>query len=448
MTDNDITQRKIFLKMDEADEDRLAGMRPLTQEHISGILDGFYDHMRAMPQTSELLRDPEQVRRLKKIQRRYFLELTEGEYDAHYEEKRIRIGRTHERIGLSPQWYMGAYSVFLNELIAQLFAARSSDPEALQADIQSLVKVIFLDMGLAVEAYTNTQEKALKARFIGNLERFSGRLGESTSGIVTASTQLSAAAAEQAATVSEVTATVSEIRSTSQQSLETAESVIQTAEGAMEVSSRGIGVVEQSLGAMNEIQVQMGSIADKILDLSEHTQQIGEIIATVKEIAEQSKLLALNASIEAARAGEHGRGFSVVASEIRTLADQSKQATRQVVRILGEIQKATNAAVIATEAGSKKVDAGLDLAERAGQDIRELADVISEAADSARLIASSTMQLNSGFSQVAEAMHEINQATTQTASGLREAEGAARNLDGMSDEIDTLLQQFSNGDRR
>ena len=389
----DIEQRRSFLKLTGEDAERMVGMRGFAERNLDSLIEIFYDHLLATTQTAQHLQDPERIRRLKATQGRYFLELMDGRYDERYMEKRLRIGRTHERIGLGPQWYMGAYALYLNALMGELVDEQSSTPEALAANLQSLVKVIFLDMGLAIDTYIEAmvdREGQLKQTFIDNIERFSSRLGESTSGIVAASAQLSAAATEQAATVSEVTATVSEIRSTSQQSLQIAESVIQTAEGALETSSRGIGVVKQSLGAMGEIQEQMESIADKILNLSEHTQQIGEIIDTVKEIAEQSKLLALNASIEAARAGEHGRGFSVVASEIRSLADQSKQATRQVGRILGEIQKATNTAVIATEAGSKKVDAGLALAEHAGQDIRELAAVIRESADSARMIASST----------------------------------------------------------
>ena len=97
----------------------------------------------------------------------------------------------------------------------------------------------------------------------------------------------------------------------------------------------------------------MANIAETILALSEQTQQIGDIIATVNDIADQSNLLALNAAIEAARAGEAGKGFAVVAGEVRSLAEQSRQATAQVKEILGDIQKATNTAVMVTEEGTK-----------------------------------------------------------------------------------------------
>src|SRR4051795_9573994 len=125
---------------------------------------------------------------------------------------------------------------------------------------------------------------------------------------------------------------------------------------------------------MGTIREQVQSIADNILALSEQSQQIGEIIATVNDLADQSNLLALNAAIEAARAGEHGKGFAVVAAEIRSLAEQSKEATAQVRRLLGDIQRATNATVLATEEGTKGVEHGAQLIGQAGETIDELAE--------------------------------------------------------------------------
>src|SRR5207245_2493031 len=120
-----------------------------------------------------------------------------------------------------------------------------------------------------------------------------------------------------------------------------------------EIGKAGRKVVEESIGALDKVKEQMESTAENILALAEQAQAIGEIIATVNDIAEQTNLLALNAAIEASRAGEHGKGFTVVAGEVKMLADQSKTATTQVRQILGEIQKATNSAVLATEEVTK-----------------------------------------------------------------------------------------------
>src|SRR5207237_31828 len=129
-----------------------------------------------------------------------------------------------------------------------------------------------------------------------------------------------------------------------------------------------------------------------ILALAEQAQAIGEIIATVNDVAEQTNLLALNAAIEASRAGEHGKGFSVVAGEVKGLAEQSKRATAQVRQILGEIQKATNAAVLSTEEVTKGVAAAGRVAGQAGEAIRELAEALGEAAQAATQIVASAGQ--------------------------------------------------------
>ena len=126
------------------------------------------------------------------------------------------------------------------------------------------------------------------------------------------------------------------------------------------------------------------------------TEKTGAIIEAVTTLADQSKLLALNASIEAARAGEEGRGFSVVAMEVRQLAEQSKDATARIQEILNQIQSATNSAVMATEEGSKGVASGMDMAVRTGEAIQELAATIEQAAQEATGIASSTRQQATG----------------------------------------------------
>src|SRR5205814_8058379 len=130
----------------------------------------------------------------------------------------------------------------------------------------------------------------------------------------------------------------------------------------LELSKAGRKVVEESVAATLTVKEKVESTAENILLLAEQAQAIGEIIAAVNDIAEQTNLLALNAAIEASRAGEHGRGFSVVAGEVKALADQSKKATAQVRQILGEIQKATNKAVLSTEEVSKGVAAATRVA--------------------------------------------------------------------------------------
>lgn len=264
--------------------------------------------------------------------------------------------------------------------------------------------------------------------FARTLQSFSAELVEVSSSLRASSVEQSASAQELASAVGQVTATLSELRETSGEALRNAESVIAKAEGAFQTSASGRDSVQRAIDSMRNIREQVGEIAERILQLNDQTSQIGSIISTVNEISAQSKLLALNAAIEAARAGEHGKGFGVVANEIRSLAEQSKEATGQVRDILGEIQAGTNAAVVAAEEGTKKAESGMALADVSGERILELARSMEESSSSARLIANSARQQSAGVEQVAQALVSIDSATNATASGLRQTEQATTQL--------------------
>ena len=184
-------------------------------------------------------------------------------------------------------------------------------------------------------------------------------LAASSSQILAATTQVASGTAETATAISETTATVEEVQQAVRLNAEKAKNVAKNAQRMAQVSQNGQKAVEEVLSGMNSIREQMDLIGQTVIRLSEQSQSIGGIIASVTEIADQSNLLAVNAAIEAAKAGEHGRGFAVVAQEIKNLAGQSKQSTLQVRNILFDVQKATSAAVLATEQGSKAVETGV-----------------------------------------------------------------------------------------
>jgi methyl-accepting chemotaxis protein len=193
---------------------------------------------------------------------------------------------------------------------------------------------------------------------------------------------------------------------------------------------------------MEGIREQAEAVADNVITLSEKTQTIGEIIATVNDIAEQSHLLALNAAIEAAAAGEQGRGFSVVANEIKNLADQSKEATVQVRSILGEIQKGINSSVMLTEEAVKRVESGKKQAELTDSTIGELASSVERSIQAFQQIAAGTNQQQIGLDQIARAVKDIGQASGQTAAGTRQLEQAASNVNAMAQQLRSAVEQY------
>jgi methyl-accepting chemotaxis protein len=208
------------------------------------------------------------------------------------------------------------------------------------------------------------------------------------------------------------------------------------------VSDEGTAAVAAIAEAMEEIRARVDAIAQEILTLSERTQQIGAITATVNDLADQSNLLALNASIEAARAGEHGKGFAVVAEQVRRLSEQSKGATAQVEAILTDVRDATAGAVAASEQGTKVVDNGLSLTGRAGQGIQSLADTIREASGAAEQIAASAHQQSVGMDQIAEAMTNIDDGTAQFLEGAQQSQRVAGDLNELSGKLAALTDRY------
>lgn len=267
-------------------------------------------------------------------------------------------------------------------------------------------------------------------------------LASSASEILASTTQVASGAAETASAVNETTTTVEEVKQTAQLSSQKAKYVSESAQKSAQVSQTGKKAVEETIEGMSRIREQMESIAESIVRLSEQSQAIGEIIATVNDLADQSNLLAVNAAIEAAKAGEQGKGFAVVAQEVKSLAEQSKQATAQVRTILGDIQKATSAAVMATEQGSKAVEGGVKQSTQSGDAVQKLADSVAEAAQAATQIAASAQQQLVGMDQVALAMENIKQASAQNVASTKQAETAAQNLHELGQKLKQLVGQY------
>jgi methyl-accepting chemotaxis protein len=252
----------------------------------------------------------------------------------------------------------------------------------------------------------------------------------------------SSGASEQASSINEITASLSEIEKSSAQTMLKAKTMGEAAERTCEKGKMGLEAVDQSINGMKEIGDKVRLIAQTILDLSNKTQQVGEITAAVNNLAQQSKMLALNASIEAAKAGEAGKGFAVVAIEVKTLAEQSEQATTQVQKILEDIKHAADKAVMVTEEGTKGVAHGTTLVEQTGDIIRNLNDVIYETTIATQQIESAIRQEAAGIEQITAGMNEINQVTATFVESVNQTTEAMRNLAAISKNLQAHVDSY------
>ncbi|HLV66221.1 MAG TPA: protoglobin domain-containing protein [Polyangiaceae bacterium] len=160
--ERDLAARKDFLQFRKEDEDALARLHEIAQRYADPVIDDLYRHFLAFEDTRAFFRDPRVLERVKALQKQYFLRLTQGNYDEEYLANRMQIGTVHERIGLAPKWYLGAYNFYLRTVAARLLEAMPNEPRAALTSFLSLMKLVFLDISVAMDTYIHAREATMR----------------------------------------------------------------------------------------------------------------------------------------------------------------------------------------------------------------------------------------------------------------------------------------------
>jgi len=247
--------------------------------------------------------------------------------------------------------------------------------------------------------------------------------------------QQASGSTEQASAISEVTSTIEEMGYTARQIAQSSENVAQLAEQTLTAVGQGQSSVDESVAAMEGIKIRVQELADKVLALGEHSQRIGEIMEIINNIADETHLLALNAAIESAGAGEHGRRFAVVAAEVKNLANRALESSKEVRGIIAEIQRATNASVMAAEQGLKETEHGAEQVYQAGRSMEEIVLLSQRTSQASQEISLATTQQRTASEQIVETMREIAEVANQTADGSRQVAEAATMLLGIAEQL-------------
>jgi methyl-accepting chemotaxis protein len=267
----------------------------------------------------------------------------------------------------------------------------------------------------------------------------------SSTELQSAANQQAAAARESSTSMNEITTTISELLATARQIAESAQRVAGVAEQSAAAARSGDGTVQLANDSIAGIRQQVDLVVNHMLELGKKSQQIGAVLDIVSELAEQTNILAINATIEAAGAGDAGKRFGVVADEIRKLADRVAGSTKETRTLIDDVRGAVNTTVMATETASKAVDTGSRQFGEVAATFKQIASLVVTTTESAREIELATKQQTTAVEQVNLAISNTAQATRETEASSRQTFQTASQLAGLSKDLLRLVQPRAAG---
>jgi methyl-accepting chemotaxis protein len=477
-----LKQRLDFLQLDGAASEAIRRLKPVIESELPATLDFFYTHIQSYPDAAGHFKESSRVQRAKNAQLQHWKRISDGEFSDDYLKSVRRIGETHARVGLAPQWYIGGYALITERLVAAAIQAicpkgfwSSNKQAAAEASVAlgAVIKAVFLDMDIAISTYIEAAEEgrrraeeanaeaarqqaivvdalraglaaiargdltyrsteALAGEYVGLQEDFNTavtRLNESmiaiaasvqevataASEISTGTTDLSQRTEQQAASLEQTTTSLEQISQIAKRNADNTAQTQTLTTRARDVADGGGSVVADAVAAMGRIQ---GS-----------SEKIADIIGVIDEISRQTNLLALNAAVEAARAGEAGRGFAVVASEVRSLAQRSSQAAKDIKDLI--------------VSSSEQVKDGVALVGKTGTTLTEIAQAIRDVAEIVTQIAEASVEQSTGTSQINIALGQLDAVTQQNSALVEENAAAARALEEQAAAITQQLKAFT-----
>ena len=299
---------------------------------------------------------------------------------------------------------------------------------------QTLV-IDWLIIMVLVVLLTSATSLFLSRHITGPIQEAVDLISETSHQIASSVEQQERMISQQSGAVNETSSTISELTVSFSQIAEQSESVSAGGQKALELAKSGAERSRRMVESMEDLKSKMSTVADQILTLSEHTHQIGNITSMVSDIASQTNMLALNAAVEAARAGENGRGFSVVAAEIRKLADQSRKSAEQIHSLIMDIQKSTDSTVMATDEGAKMLEECLQIAQKSSESFEGVSHSMGG-------IFENTQQISLSVKQQALAAKEVSQAMNDINGGARENAASVLHLKTGMDQVNKVAKSL------
>ncbi|ADQ67313.1 methyl-accepting chemotaxis protein [Halogeometricum borinquense DSM 11551] len=464
LDDEEIAWRKSFNRFGAEDVERLESLSPLFDGIAEDVVDDFYDQLTSDENSNEIIgRSSKGLDALKRDQIAYLKSLGSGEYGKQYFERRARVGKIHDMLDVGPKFYLGAYSIYYENLIEaigadvkQEFSGSSDDTDGLFAQLRSstadgdvddavdavvdrsisLLKLFLLDQQVAMETYIHSysqeaREQAERRRQLTTqvqreLREPIDEVHQSSLTVTERAEDIRDIATEQVEDMEAVAGEISQMSATVEEIAATAEEVENTSLEAAERASKGETAANEAIEVMQEVSQAATEASEDVRRLQTKIDEVDEVIETINDIAEQTNLLALNASIEAARAGEAGEGFAVVAEEVKSLAEQSQEQASEVEQTVNSVQSEAGETVESLTETTEKLHEGIELGGEAMSSLSEIVEAVERTTEGIAEVADATDNQAMSAEQVTGAVENTREQAKNVASQVDEVADASR----------------------
>lgn len=327
----------------------------------------------------------------------------------------------------------------------------------LSRSIESILKEMekFSEGDLTVQVTPERKDDEIGKLFLGfnkvvqNMNHILNSVTEAVHATASASNEISSSAEqmaagtqEQSSQSTEIAKSVEEMTKTIFETTQISSKAAQASKQSGDIAKEGGKDVEQTIDGMNRIADVVNKSAITVQALGKSSDQIGEIVQVINDIADQTNLLALNAAIEAARAGEQGRGFAVVADEVRKLAERTSKATKEIATMIKQIQKDTVEAVVSMKAGTQEVERGKALADKAGDSLKKIITYAGDVVEMVNKVATSSEHQSLTADQISKNIDGITTVTHESAQGVQQIAVAAEDLNRLTNNLQELVARF------